>query len=165
MKIKSRYRNQWGLSSQRANVPHRSQRVAIMCCGSSEKLVKNHSLFQRCRVFPRSDSLKPVTYTTASLYFLCYFLLDQGLLSALKGFFLFTLHQHFTELWYGHFCQYPRCSTADFMIGFYAPINREQTDTQIIHCQQFYNDKFQLQAILCFIICYSGRTTINSSMQ
>ena len=75
-KTKSRHRNRWGLSTQRANVPHRSP-VAITRCGSSEKLGKNHSLFQRCRVFPSSDSLTQVTYTTASLYFLCYFLLDQ----------------------------------------------------------------------------------------
>lgn len=57
MKIKSKYRNQWGLSSQRANVPHRSP-VTITCCGSSDSLVDNHSLFQRRRVFPSLYLLK-----------------------------------------------------------------------------------------------------------
>lgn len=128
MKIKRRYRNQRGLSSQRANVPHRSL-VAIMCCGSGEKLIKNHSLSQRCRGFSRSDSLKQVTHATASLYFLRYFLPARALPSALRGFLPFTLYQLFTEPRYGHFCRYPRCSTANFMVRFYVPINREQTDT------------------------------------
>lgn len=54
----------------------------------------------------------------------------------------------------------PQVQHHKLMIGFYAPINREQTDTQIIHCQQFYKVKFQLQAILGFIICYSGQQQI-----
>lgn len=57
MKIKGRYGNQWGLSSQRANVPHRSP-VTITCCSSRDSLDENHFLFQRRRVFPSSYSLK-----------------------------------------------------------------------------------------------------------
>lgn len=129
MKIDSKYSNQWGLPSQKANIPHGSHAVGAV--RNQFKIIP----FSKDAEFSPARALWSKSLIQQHHYVLCYLLLDKALLPAAKGFSPFTLCHRFTKPWYSHSCQYPRCSITSFMIGFYAPTNRKQTDTQIMHRQ------------------------------